>query len=134
MVGGCFGQGLNPKTYYTILDNNIDRPQVMQPVVMAVLRGSTSVQALTVRTLLCRQFSEASYREFRQHTLEEAAMVAARNGSFAKVQLLCERHPHRMLPGMLTLLACVPETASHEVYLKLLSMVSLPLPSQCLPK
>lgn len=71
-----------------------------------------------------RQFSEAGYKEFRQQTLEEAAMAAARSGAFTKLQLLCERHPQRLVPGMLALLACLPETASHEVYSQLLSLVS----------
>lgn len=75
-----------------------------------------------------RQFSEAGYEEFRQHTLEEAAMAAARSGSLTKVQLLCERHPHRLVPGMLTLLECFTETAPHEVYSQLLSLVSPLLP------
>ena len=61
-------------------------------------------------------------------------MAAARNGSFTKVQLLCERHPHRLVPGMLKLVACIPETTSHEVYSQLLSLVSSFSPSHGLPK
>ena len=61
-------------------------------------------------------------------------MAAARNGSITKVQLLCERHPHRLVPGMLTLLTCMPDTASHEVYSQLLSLVSSSSPSHCLQK
>ena len=107
--------------------------ELMRSAVITVLLGQTCVQALTVFTLRCRQFSEASYREFKEHSLEEAAMAAARIGSFSKVQLLCERHPHRLVPGMLALLTCVPETASHEVYSQLLSLVSSSSPSHCLP-
>ena len=76
----------------------------------------------------CSRFEEASYREFRQHTLEEAAMAAAKHASVSKVVLLCERHPRRLIPGMLTLLACLPETVAADVYSQLLSLVSFPSP------
>jgi len=76
----------------------------------------------------CGRFDEASYKEFRQHTLEEAAMAAARHASVSKVMVLCERHPHRLVPGMLTLLACLPETVPADSYSQLLTLVSCPCP------
>ena len=80
-----------------------------------------------------RQFSEAGYREFKKHTLEEAAMAAARSGSVTKVQLLSERHPDRLVPGMLALLGCFTETAPHDLYSQLLSLVDPlhPIPLVC---
>ena len=80
--------------------------------------------------LSCRQFSEPAYREFKQHTLEEAAMAAARAGSVTEVKLLCGSHPQRLIPGMLALLACLPETALHEAYSQLLELVSSSLSVQ----
>ncbi len=70
------------------------------------------------------RFVEATYKEFRQHTLEEAAMAAARRASVSKLMLLCERHPRRLIPGMLTLLACLPETVATDSYSHLLTLVS----------
>ena len=71
-----------------------------------------------------RRFDEGSYKEFRQHSLEEAAMAAARHASVSKLMVLCERHPHRLLPGLLTLLACLPETEPADSYSQLLLMAS----------
>jgi len=70
------------------------------------------------------RFVEASYKEFRQHTLEEAAMAAARHASVSKLMLLCESHPRRLIPGMFTLLACLPETVAADSYSHLLTLVS----------
>lgn len=86
----------------------------------------TQTALLHVVTALCLhdRFVEASYKEFRQHTLEEAAMAAARRASVSKLMLLCERHPHRLIPGMLTLLACLPETVAADSYSHLLTLVS----------
>lgn len=53
-------------------------------------------------------------------------MAAAKHASVSNVVLLCERHPRRLIPGMLTLLACLPETVAADVYSQLLSLVSFP--------
>ena len=71
-----------------------------------------------------RRFDEGSYKEFRQHSLEEAAMAAARHASVSKLMVLCERHPHRLLPGLLPLLGCLPETEPADSYSQLLLMAS----------
>lgn len=86
----------------------------------------TQITLLHALNTLCRhdRFVEASYKEFRQHTLEEAAMAAARHASVSKLMLLCERHPRRLIPGMLTLLACLPETVAADSYSHLLTLVS----------
>lgn len=86
----------------------------------------TQTALLHVVITLCPhdRFVEASYKEFRQHTLEEAAMAAARHASVSKLMLLCERHPRRLIPGMLTLLACLPETVAADFYSHLLTLVS----------
>ena len=54
-------------------------------------------------------------------------MAAARNGSIDRLVLLCERHPHRLIPGLLPLLACLPETESADSYATLLELVRLAL-------
>ncbi|KAL0036267.1 hypothetical protein WJX79_010808 [Trebouxia sp. C0005] len=82
------------------------------------------LDALETFMVLTDRFVEASYKEFRQHTLEEAAMAAARHASVSKLMLLCERHPRRLIPGMLTLLACLPETVAADSYSHLLTLVS----------
>ena len=51
-------------------------------------------------------------------------MAAARHASVSKLMLLCERHPRRLIPGMLTLLACLPETVTADFYSHLLTLVS----------
>lgn len=51
-------------------------------------------------------------------------MAAARAGAIDEVKLLCECHPQRLIPGMLALLACLPETASYEAYSQLFALVS----------
>ena len=51
-------------------------------------------------------------------------MAAARHASVSKVMVLCERHPRRLIPGMLTLLACYPETVAADSYSQLLTLVS----------
>lgn len=51
-------------------------------------------------------------------------MAAARHASVSKLMLLCQRHPRRLIPGMLTLLACLPETVAADSYSHLLTLVS----------
>ncbi|DBB06293.1 hypothetical protein WJX77_007210 [Trebouxia sp. C0004] len=82
------------------------------------------IDALETFMVLTDKFVEAVYKEFRQHTLEEAAMAAARHASVGKLMLLCEAHPRRLIPGILTWLACLPETVAADSYSHLLTLVS----------
>ena len=50
-------------------------------------------------------------------------MAAARHGFIDKVVLLCERHPHRLIPGLLPLMACLPETEPADSYATVLELV-----------
>lgn len=64
-----------------------------------------------------------AYAALRSCTVAEAASALARAGRLAALPLLLQRHPHALLPSLLDVLACIPETVDAKQYAPLLRRV-----------
>lgn len=84
--------------------------------------------------LLCRAFDPGGYGEFQECTLKEAAMAFAASGSAAAVKKMLQRHPYTLMPHVLEILSCFPETLPPKSYADILPKARLPFESlPCIP-
>lgn len=59
---------------------------------------------------LYRQYCPEAYADFRDCVLEDAACEFARVGSFAALAVLFNYHPYSLVPHLLEILDCLPDT------------------------
>lgn len=67
-----------------------------------------------------RAFDPATYADFRDCTLKEAAMAFASSGSAAALRKLLQRHAYTLMPHLLEILSCFPETLPPKSYIDIL--------------
>lgn len=57
-----------------------------------------------------RQYSPDAYKDFRDCVLEDAASEFARVGAFSALAVLFKYHPYSLVPHLLEILDCLPDT------------------------
>ncbi|KAK9916721.1 hypothetical protein WJX75_006244 [Coccomyxa subellipsoidea] len=65
-------------------------------------------------------FDPRGYGEFQECTLKEAAMAFAASGSAAAVKKMLQRHTYTLMPHVLEILSCFPETLPPKSYADIL--------------
>lgn len=81
-----------------------------------------------VRGVVCRAFDHAGYAEFRDCSLKDAAMEFASSGLTEAVKKLLQRHPYALMPHVLEILSCFPETLIPKSYIGILPKACSPWP------
>ncbi|BDA40884.1 probable neuroblastoma-amplified sequence at N-terminal half [Coccomyxa sp. Obi] len=63
-------------------------------------------------------FDPAAFADFRDCTLKEAAMAFASSGSAAALRKLLQRHAYALMPHLLDILSCFPETLPPKAHVE----------------
>ena len=88
--------------------------------IKGLIAGSYVSKRHEEHNVCCRVFDPAGYADFRDSSLKEAAMAFASSGSAAAVRKLLQRHPFTLMPHVLDILSCFPETLPPKIYIDIL--------------